>query len=188
MLVVAAARGPQADRHRRVEMAAGDMAHRIGHGENGEPEGEGDAEEADAELREMRRTETAAPQPPKTSQKVPKNSAARRRCISVSNTVAIPLPPSKPVPPAADSLTKCRDGGGRLTELLRLRNRIEKPSALRRRPGDPQPSGRRRASYRRRRPRSRTTAQATVETIAVTTMPQTISSSVRPRLQFLSTA
>ena len=75
-----AAAGPQAERHRRVEMAAGDVADGIGHGEHGEAEGERDAGEADADDRESAAASTALPQPPSTSQNVPKNSAPRR-CV-----------------------------------------------------------------------------------------------------------
>jgi hypothetical protein len=49
---MAPAAGPQADGHRRVEVAAGDVADRIGHGQHGEPESQGDTDEADPDVRE----------------------------------------------------------------------------------------------------------------------------------------
>jgi hypothetical protein len=46
--------GPEPNRHRAVEMSAGDVANRISHGQHGQPEGEADPEESDAQRRETR--------------------------------------------------------------------------------------------------------------------------------------
>jgi len=43
--------GPQADRHGRIEVTAGDVANGVGHREHGQTEGEGDPDEADPQLR-----------------------------------------------------------------------------------------------------------------------------------------
>jgi hypothetical protein len=56
-----AAARPQADRDRRVEVAAGNVPDRVGHGEHAQAEGERDAEKPDAELGEGRR-EHGAPE------------------------------------------------------------------------------------------------------------------------------
>ena len=58
-------------------MAAGDVADGEGHGQDRQSEGESHAGKADAEARNAAAS-TALPQPPKTSQKVPSNSAAQR--------------------------------------------------------------------------------------------------------------
>src|SRR5262245_37324146 len=42
-------RRPEADRHRGVEMSAGDVGHRVGHRENGEAERQRNAEKANAD-------------------------------------------------------------------------------------------------------------------------------------------
>src|SRR5947207_751124 len=69
-----AAAGEQADRNRRVEMSARDAADRIGHRHDGQPK------RSATPTRPMPisgnlAAKTALPQPPKTSQKVPMNSA-----------------------------------------------------------------------------------------------------------------
>jgi len=64
-------------------MPAGDMADRIGHGQYGQAEGERDPEKADAQRAGKAAANTAAPQPPKTSQNVPKNSATTRFIVSL---------------------------------------------------------------------------------------------------------
>ena len=46
-----AAAGGKADGHGRIEMAAGDMADRIGHGDDAQPERQRHADQADADLR-----------------------------------------------------------------------------------------------------------------------------------------
>ena len=80
------AAGGEPDGDRGVDVRAGDVADGVGHGEHGEAEGQRDAVEADS-LPAM----TAAPQPPKTSQNVPRNSAAIRRgmgCMGRSTFLA----------------------------------------------------------------------------------------------------
>ena len=50
------------DRNRRVQMAAGDVADRVGHRQHGQAEGERDAEQADPDVRKCRREHgTATP-------------------------------------------------------------------------------------------------------------------------------
>jgi len=49
------ATGPEADRHRRIEMTAGNVADRVGHRQHGQAERERYAGEADADLRKGRR-------------------------------------------------------------------------------------------------------------------------------------
>lgn len=55
-----AAAGKQADRDRRVEMTAGNMADRIGHGHNGQTKRQRNADKTDADLGEFRRQHGAA--------------------------------------------------------------------------------------------------------------------------------
>ena len=52
--------GPKADRNGRVEMAAGDMSHGIGHGQHRQAERQRHADEADPKLREGRGQHGAA--------------------------------------------------------------------------------------------------------------------------------
>src|SRR6185369_2704812 len=49
-----------ANRHSRIKVPAGDMAHRIGHRQDGKAKGEGDAEQPDSDLRKRRRQHRAA--------------------------------------------------------------------------------------------------------------------------------
>ena len=67
----------EADGDGGVDVAAGDVADGEGHGEEREAKGEGYTDEAYAQLG-LAAAMTALPQPPKTSQNVPKNSAAAR--------------------------------------------------------------------------------------------------------------
>ena len=53
------------------------MAQSIGHGQHGQAEGQGDAVEPDPDMGKAA-ARTALPQPPKTSQKVPRSSASVR--------------------------------------------------------------------------------------------------------------
>jgi hypothetical protein len=72
------AAGPQADADRRIEVRAGDMAERIGAGHHGQAEGERYAEEPDTQriaVTPNLAASTALPQPPRTSQNVPRDSA-----------------------------------------------------------------------------------------------------------------
>src|SRR4030042_2889541 len=56
--------GPETDGDRGVEMATGDMANGIGHGEDGETEGKGDPQEPDPHAGESR-CQDGAPASPK---------------------------------------------------------------------------------------------------------------------------
>lgn len=67
-------------------MPAGNTANRVGHGQNRQTEGERDTQEANAEFRKSS-SKTALPQPPKTSQKVPKNSERSLRLITFPHHV-----------------------------------------------------------------------------------------------------
>ena len=71
-------RQPQGDGG--VEVAAGDVADGVRHRQHGEPEGEGDAEETDAQTSPLRNVaaSTAVPHPVSTRTKVPRNSAVSR--------------------------------------------------------------------------------------------------------------
>ena len=69
-------------RDRRIEVTAADMADGISHGQNRQTGYERNAQQADAHIRECScqngaaaAAKTALPQPPKTNQKVPTNSA-----------------------------------------------------------------------------------------------------------------
>jgi hypothetical protein len=66
---------PEAERHRWVKVASGDVTDRIGHGEHGQAECERNADEPDPDLREFRSKNRAAASP-KHQQKVPISSAA----------------------------------------------------------------------------------------------------------------
>src|SRR5262249_54560108 len=44
--------GPEPNRHRTVEMSAGNVANRVGHCQHSQPEGKADPKEANAERRE----------------------------------------------------------------------------------------------------------------------------------------
>ena len=77
ILGVEAATDIETDADGGVEMTAGYVADGISHGEDREAKGERHANEPDAHLRKAA-ANTALPQPPKTSQKVPMNSAVRR--------------------------------------------------------------------------------------------------------------
>jgi hypothetical protein len=63
-------------------MPARDVADRISHCQHGQPESEADPEESDASVGKPAAS-TALPQPANVSQNVPKNSAPRRRGISM---------------------------------------------------------------------------------------------------------
>ena len=79
-------------------MATGDVPDRVGHREDREPEGERDAEQADATCGNAA-ARTALPQPPKTSQNVPNNSAVTRFDSGMSSpflTRSTPAPASLP--------------------------------------------------------------------------------------------
>jgi len=74
-------------RHRRIEMPAGNSADRKRHGQNSEIECEGDPEQADADLRKCGGKHRTR-QPPRTSQNVPRNSA---QSLLNMNSLQIPL-------------------------------------------------------------------------------------------------
>jgi len=76
---------PTGHGHRRVQVAARDVANGIGHGHHGQPEGQGHSDEPNAQIWE-RRCEHRTSAAPNTSQNVPTNSAAARlpRFISPS--------------------------------------------------------------------------------------------------------
>ena len=64
-------------------MAAGNVPDGEGHRQNGEAKGQRNTQEPDADVRKSGRQNGAA-QPPKTSQKVPKNSAPNFLIIILS--------------------------------------------------------------------------------------------------------
>jgi hypothetical protein len=65
---------PKTHRHGRIEVAAGNRSERVGTGEHAEPERERHTEQPGARAGNAA-ANTALPQPPNTSQNVPRNSA-----------------------------------------------------------------------------------------------------------------
>lgn len=66
---------------RPVEVRAGDVPERIGTGQYGQAEGQGNTDKANTQrigVTAELRCQYLLPQPPKTNQKVPRNSAAKR--------------------------------------------------------------------------------------------------------------
>jgi len=78
---------PQSDRDGGVEAAARDMADRVGHGDDRQPEGERHVQQADPASGNAAAS-TALPQPPNTSQKVPKYSAPY--CFMIRSSLVTP--------------------------------------------------------------------------------------------------
>ena len=73
--------GPEPNRNGTIEMPAGEVTDRISHGQQRQSESQTDSQESDASDGKPAAS-TALPQPANVSQKVPKNSAPRRRHIS----------------------------------------------------------------------------------------------------------
>ena len=93
---------PQPDRHRRVEVAAADVAERVGAGEHGEAEGQRHPHEPDAQVRVGQKlaASTALPHPPRTSHIVPMSSATRT-LVDGSCTPRLDPPDGESLPPGA---------------------------------------------------------------------------------------